>query len=243
MPAFVLPAALVALIIGAWWKVSHTKTEPISDASLQIFNAALMHLQDPDKLNKLADAFTTAGFTAQAEILRERANLFSLPPAKTAALTALFKQALSSLNPAGVNNTADHFEKQGALACAQELRKYAAGLTAALTTPLPNSPVEGAGGTSAPPLSTLTGPSANQTPTASSPVTPATTPTSPATSPVTPATTPTSPANSPPATPEVTPSTPAGVVQSVETLAQQAASSPLGSAMQQAAEHALGNLT
>jgi hypothetical protein len=228
MPAFVLPAALVALIIGAWWKVSHTKTEPISDASLQIFNAALMHLQDPDKLNKLADAFTTAGFTAQAEILRERANLFSLPPAKTAALTALFKQALSSLNPAGVNNTADHFEKQGALACAQELRKYAAGLTAALTTPLPNSPVEGAGGTSAPPLSTLTGPSANQTPTASSPVTPATTPTS--------------PANSPPATPEVTPSTPAGVVQSAEALAQQAASSPLGSAMQQAAEHALGNL-
>jgi len=227
MPAFVLPAALVALIIGAWWKVSHTKTEPISDASLQIFNAALMHLQDPDKLNKLADAFTTAGFTAQAEILRERANLFSLPPAKTAALTALFKQALSSLNPAGVNNTADHFEKQGALACAQELRKYAAGLTAALTTPLPNSPVEGAGGTSAPPLSTLTGPSANQVP--------ASPPSSPAVPPV-------SPANSPPATPEVTPSTPAGVVQSAEALAHQAASSPLGSAVQQADEHALGNL-
>jgi len=173
MGPLVLPIVLASGIGLAWWKTSKRKPAVINDQSVAVFNAAILHLQDPDKLNKLADAFTTAGFTPQADILRQRAKLFAMPPEQSAQLQAIFKQALSSLKPQSVLAIAAQFDSMGALGSAKALRDYAAGLTAALTTPLPSSPVEGAAAATTPPapsssppvppltapsLSTLTGP-------------------------------------------------------------------------------------
>jgi len=142
--AVILPIVLGVLALGALYKVSTTKKVDIDEQSTKIFNSALMHLEDPDKLKQLASIFRKVGFDTQANVLDLRASLFMTPAHVASQYETVFKQALMSLKPDSVLSVASYLEGKGAFGAAQELRKYAQGLITALTQPLPASPVAGA---------------------------------------------------------------------------------------------------
>jgi hypothetical protein len=141
MPFWLFPAAVAVLGLGAWYK--RKPSEPISENSIRIFNAAMVNLKDPAKLATLAASFAAAGFAEQAAELQKRVLLFSLPEDVKAFHDDTFRRAMSSKNVSAILATADAFEKMAAYGAARELRAYASLVQVVLSTPLPKSPTAG----------------------------------------------------------------------------------------------------
>ena len=125
---FLVPAAVIALALFAYTRGKH-KGQMTAERKV-VFDSALQMLKDPAKLNALADAFDKQGLSAEATLLRKRANLRSLPRETVLARRAVFKKLMASTDPAMVETGAQTFENEGATGAAQQLREYAKGLRA-----------------------------------------------------------------------------------------------------------------
>jgi hypothetical protein len=131
----VIPLTILALIGTAGVvqaKRSKAGTDPRTLAERQvIYDTAINEVKDPEKLRTLAAAFRQTGMAAEADMLEKRAALQSLPDDVKAARKEAFRQGMASTDPVKINVLADAFHSQGATGAADNLRKYAAGLTAA----------------------------------------------------------------------------------------------------------------
>ncbi len=91
-------------------------------------------IKDPEKLRALAKAFRGEGAIAEADMLDKRAALRELPPEIVEARRVAFRKLMECTDPGRVLAAAAVFENEGATGAAENLRKYAAGLTAAEET-------------------------------------------------------------------------------------------------------------
>ena len=88
-------------------------------------------LKDPAKLRTLAASFRKEGMAAEADMLEKRAALQERPAEVKEAHKEAFRQGMACTDPAKVCQLADAFDSLGATGAADNLRKYASGLTAA----------------------------------------------------------------------------------------------------------------
>lgn len=131
MPLPIIPLAILALTGGAWYKVRNKgKLTPERKA---VFDAAMNHLRDSEKLRMLADTFQSEGLPVEANLLRKRANIRDLPPAVTKARNEAYKMGMASTNYKKVIELAMAFHAEGAIGAAESLRMHAELL---MTTPV-----------------------------------------------------------------------------------------------------------
>lgn len=124
-----LPLLVLGLAGGAAYAVSRKpqQSEMTPDRQI-IFETAMNSVADPTKLKALADVFESQGLKEQAELLRKRAALRTMPPDVKEGRREAFQAGMASQNPESIMKLADSFEAEGALGAASALREYAKGL-------------------------------------------------------------------------------------------------------------------
>lgn len=83
---------------------------------------------NPEAMHTMANVFQSQGLTAQANVIRKRAGLLTLPASTKLAREQVFHRAMASTNKSAVTKIAGEFMKQGCTSTAQALYKYAEGL-------------------------------------------------------------------------------------------------------------------
>lgn len=126
-----LPLLVLGLAGGAAYTVSRKPKAEMTPDRQVIFQTALESVADPAKLKAMADVFESQGLKEQADLLRKRAALRSMPPDVKEERRAAFQAGMASQNPVAVNRLADAFEAEGALGAASALRDYAKQLSLA----------------------------------------------------------------------------------------------------------------
>ncbi len=120
------------------WKLLQRSTGPgfgtMTPQRDEIFKNALEHLQDPEKLKSLADAFEREGLKAQAAILKRRSEWRARDEKTKASHEEIFQKALKSKNVAAILEVALAFESMTATLKAKQLRDHAEKLKTAATT-------------------------------------------------------------------------------------------------------------
>lgn len=126
----IIPVAIVTLAgVSAWAIGRRDKFHgEMTTERVIVFESALEHVKEPEKLNRLADAFAKEGLKDQASLLRKRAKLKMLPEDIKEARREVFKKAMVSMNPAGIRTVANAFNKEGATGAARELQRRATAL-------------------------------------------------------------------------------------------------------------------
>ena len=104
-----------------------------------IYETALNTVKDPIKLRTLAQTYRSEGLTAEADMLYKRAALQELPEDVKEARREVFRKAMASTNVDAILGLARAYDSEGCTGAAQNLRKYAAGLSTAEEKP--NDPV------------------------------------------------------------------------------------------------------
>ena len=130
MPFPLIPVLIssgLGLTIGAW-VTRKKKPVGLTPERQKIYESALSTLKDPNKLDKLADAFSGEGLNPEADLLRKRAILRRRTPEQRQADTKLFRETLSSKNVIEVLEIAKQFDERGCTGVAFKLRQYAKGL-------------------------------------------------------------------------------------------------------------------
>jgi hypothetical protein len=121
-----IPVLLVGLVgLGAYKAICRPDPVGMTVKRVQIYQAALATLKDPEKLRTLAQAYEDAGCLAEARILKQRANLRELPKHVRAQRRDVFARAIRSSNPDAVRKVAEAFASEGALGAAENLRRHA----------------------------------------------------------------------------------------------------------------------
>lgn len=131
----VLPLVILALAGTAGIaksKRDNKQVDPRTQAERQvIYETALNTCKDPAKLRTMAQAFREQGLIAEADMLCKRAALQELPQEVKDARREAFRKGMASTDQAAVLSLANAFHSEGATGAAENLRKYAAGLTSA----------------------------------------------------------------------------------------------------------------
>lgn len=127
MPIPLIPVAVGCLVTVAAF-VQHKRRPKMTPERLEIYQAALKTLKDPDKLDVLSREFIKNGLIREGELLGKRANLRRLPPEVKAQRRIIFKEAIKSKNKSAVLSVAAAFENEGCTGAAVNLRRYAAEL-------------------------------------------------------------------------------------------------------------------
>lgn len=112
----------------AWRKQTGTNFGVLTPDREDLYRNALAHLQDPDKMKALADAFEKEGLKLQAKLLRKRAEWRSRDAAKRDQHEAVYQKALLSENATAVVEIAKAFESMTATAKAARLYEHARNL-------------------------------------------------------------------------------------------------------------------
>lgn len=121
-----IPIVLVGLVgLGAWKAIRRPDPVGMTAQRVQIYQAALATLKDPQKLRTLAQAYEDAGCLAEARILKQRAQLRELPKHVRAQRRDVFARAIRSSNADAVRKVAEAFASEGALGAAENLRRHA----------------------------------------------------------------------------------------------------------------------
>ncbi len=113
----------------------------------EIYNNAMEHLHDPERLVALAKEYDKHGLKTQAHLLRKRAELRSRPEALKKEHEALFERAMKSEKVPGILLVARGFEEMTATSLAAKLRERAKMLgerPAATPEPVPSTPAPAA---------------------------------------------------------------------------------------------------
>ncbi len=140
-----VPIAIVALLASAG-VAQHARSKKAASpatlaARMAIYKTAIgaddpnTALKDPDKLRTLAQSFRDEDMIAEANMLDKRAALQERPAEVKVAHKEAFRKGMASTDPAKVNDLADAFDSMGCTGAAENLRKYAAGLTSAEVIP------------------------------------------------------------------------------------------------------------
>jgi hypothetical protein len=117
-------------------KRAKKEVDPRTAAERQVvYETALNTVKDPIKLRSLAETYRSQGLTAEADMLCKRAALQELPEETKEARREVFRKAMASTNVDAILGLARAYESEGCTGAAQNLRKYAAGLTTAEETP------------------------------------------------------------------------------------------------------------
>lgn len=134
-----LPVGVGVLAFCAWWASGRNSNNGTAKSSVAgegatfggmtperqiIYQTALACAKDPDELNKLASTFQAQGLYAQAQLLRKRANLRSLPKEVKEERAKIFKLGMNCKDPEQVLSLASAFESEGATGVANRLREY-----------------------------------------------------------------------------------------------------------------------
>lgn len=146
-----LPAILpviIAIFAGGALYTSNKKIVGMTPERVALYQWLLNSKVSSEKLASFADKFRKEGLIPQANLLAKRARLRAMPPEMKAQRRAIFKKALSSKNPAAIENMANILEKEGATGAARRLREYAMGvreeirvtMTTASNQPVPVPP-------------------------------------------------------------------------------------------------------
>lgn len=139
MPFPLLPIAIAALASGAYVAKSKREKAAISPQAMAeravVYETALNHCKDPDKLRQMAMAFRQQGHIAEADMLVKRALLREAPPEVQATRKEAFKKGMASTDSGGIRSLADAFDSQGATGAAAELRAHARALESTSLSP------------------------------------------------------------------------------------------------------------
>lgn len=134
----VLPIVILGLVGAsavAQSKRAKKDVDPRTVAERQvIYETALNTVKDPAKLRSLAEVYRGQGLTAEADMLAKRAALQELPEETKEARREVFRKAMASTNVDAILTLAAAYDSEGCTGAAQNLRKYAAGLTVAEET-------------------------------------------------------------------------------------------------------------
>jgi hypothetical protein len=128
----ILPIAIVALAGASAWAIGKRDRfhgEMTAERHV-VFQSALDVVKEPEKLNKLADAFDKQGLKEQATLLRQRAKLRTLPKDVKGKRREIFRSAMTSTNIEAIRSLSKAFEKEGATGSARELELRARALEA-----------------------------------------------------------------------------------------------------------------
>ena len=112
-------------LIATYRVFRSTKVVGMTPERVKIYQAALVTLKDPVKLERLAQAFEKEGCTAEARLLRQRAKLRALPKEVKAARRDAFARAIKSSNVDAIRKVAAAFAGEGATGAAANLRRHA----------------------------------------------------------------------------------------------------------------------
>ncbi len=99
-----------------------------------VYETALNTVKDPVKLRQLAAVYHKEGLMTEADMLSKRAALQELPEDVKEARREVFRKAMASTNVDAILILARAYDGEGCTGAAQNLRKYAAGLSAAEET-------------------------------------------------------------------------------------------------------------
>jgi hypothetical protein len=131
----VIPLAILGLV-GAAGVAQSQRGKKNDDPRIQaerqvVYETALNSCKEPTKLRELAAAYRKEGCTAEADMLEKRAALQELPADVKAARKEAFRKGMASTDPVAVMQLAEAFHSMGCTGAAENLRKYAAGLSVA----------------------------------------------------------------------------------------------------------------
>lgn len=130
MPFPLIPFAIAGLVaLAAGKQLSKSDKGVMTTERRVILESALAQEKNPDKLDKLADAFAAEGLTAEADLLRQRATLRRLPEDVKDAHREAYRAGMTSQDPAAVTNLAKAFAATGADGAANSLKTYAKALS------------------------------------------------------------------------------------------------------------------
>jgi hypothetical protein len=118
----------IGLGIALWLglrKQTGTQFGVLTPQREEVYLNALEFLQDPMKLNELAEHYQQEGLKVQATMLRKRAEWRGRSVTTKAQHEHIFKQAMASTNVHAILGCAEAFEKMTATVKAQRLRDRA----------------------------------------------------------------------------------------------------------------------
>jgi hypothetical protein len=121
-----LTIGIGAAIWFAFKKQTRTHFGVLTPERKEVYANALEFLQDPLRLNKMADEFQGEGLKIEALMLRKRAEWRSRTPEQCKAHDEIFRKGMASTNVHGILEVAKAFESLTATIKAQMLRKHAA---------------------------------------------------------------------------------------------------------------------
>lgn len=117
----------IALWLG-FRKQQNTQFGVLTPQREEVYRNALEFLQDPMKLNELAEHYQQEGLKVQAAMLRKRAEWRGRSTSTKAQHEHIFTQAMQSINVHAILACAEAFEKMTATVKAQQLRDRAKAL-------------------------------------------------------------------------------------------------------------------
>jgi hypothetical protein len=139
-----LGAGIGALVGGG---VAHASNQPnkgvMTPRRQMIYTRAMESMKNPADLQSLANAFAGEGFDAEAEMLRKRAALRSMPSDVKEKRRAIFRKAMASDNPDIIDQTAAAFQGEGALDASKALSDHAEAVRAAHAAGKSTKPMTG----------------------------------------------------------------------------------------------------
>jgi hypothetical protein len=96
-----------------------------------IYTRAMESIKTPADLNTLADSFAGEGLHTEANMLRKRASLRSLPPQLAESRRVILRKAMASDNVQAIRDIASQFANQGSTDAAKMLFNHAIAVEAA----------------------------------------------------------------------------------------------------------------
>jgi len=130
MTAGPLGATIGATLAGGIVRATSPRRGTMTPKRELVFNRAVETLKDPNELESLAFAFGAEGLEVEAERLRKRAALPSLPKEIARARQEAFRKAMASSDVDAIRIVARAFLEEGASAAAKALSDRADALSA-----------------------------------------------------------------------------------------------------------------
>lgn len=134
LPLFVVALGGTAVVAQRRRAQAQTQASPsglhgvMTPERQAIYDQAMNLVEDPVKLQQLAQVYDAEGLPQVADMLRKRANLRNLPEATKQQREAIALEALKSTNKQAIEQVARAFHQEGCSTIAGELYRRAASL-------------------------------------------------------------------------------------------------------------------
>lgn len=133
-----LPIVILGLTAAAWKAKKNRDDEAasvnygvVTPERQVVYETAMNDVLEPEKILKMAEAFDKQGLPNQAELLRKRAALRTLPKEIKLQRKEIFQKAMDIKDPSkkdAIRKVAAAFHGEGAVGSAEALLRYAESL-------------------------------------------------------------------------------------------------------------------